>query len=562
MPFEGKNMMKKKTRRSAVIAVLLTALLAAVAIASAHAAGRGRTAQVGKVGKVVRVETGALRGRAERSTLAFHDIPYAAPPTGGLRWKAPAPAASWRGVRDATRPGNRAMQANSGFGLLPVDLNPDRTPQPMSEDSLGLNVRTTPGAHKQPVLVWIHGGSFTGGSGDAYDTTKLTQKGIVTVTVNYRLGALGFLADPALDPEGTGGDYGLQDQQAALRWVRRNIASFGGDPSRVTVAGESAGGISVAAHLVAPGSRGLFSAAILESGDASSTVPLKTAQRMSERFTTETLGLKRGPGLANRLRALDAKTVTDKQGGLAYPVPLGHLNYTTGPWLVSGGSVLPEDPATAIREGRAAKVPVLTGTNKDEMRVYGFLMAQFNSPVTEQSYGTHLTDEAGACALAHYPLSSGEQPAVALGRALTDGWVGDVRHQAHNLARHAPVYAYEFADRAPALPGADFDLGAYHTAELPYLFDVADLPVRLTGEQEELSRRMVDFWANFITTKNPNGAAATTSWPQLPAAVSLAKGGATVTTGFAAEHDWAFWKSRPRTSVQAGDGAPPRFSPR
>ncbi|MBB4684434.1 carboxylesterase/lipase family protein [Amycolatopsis jiangsuensis] len=522
------------------VKALFAALLLTVGIlpAQAHAATH--------ISDQVRIETGAIHGRVEQGTLAFHNIPYAAPPTGDLRWKAPAAAASWHGVRDTTRPGNRAMQPEDSFGLLPVNLAPGRTPQPVSEDSLNLTVRTTPDAHKNPVLVWIHGGSFTGGSGDAYDTTKLTKKGIVTVSVNYRLGALGFLADPALDPEGTGGDYGLQDQQAALRWVQRNIAAFGGDPGRVTIAGESAGGISVAAHLVAPGSRGLFDAAILESGDASSTVPLKAAQEASKRFTGDTLGVKRGPGLAARLRALDAKTITAEQGKLAFPVPLGRLDYATGPWLVSGGTVLPEDPATAIRAGRAAKVPVLTGTTKDEMRVFGFLRSQSGDPVTSENYGAILTSMGGPAALAHYPLNPGDQPAITLGRALTDGWVSDVREQGLQLARNAPVYAYEFTDDAPTLPGSDFDLGAYHTAELPYLFDVADLPLRLTAEQQRLSQRMIGFWAEFARTGNPNGHSPTTSWPRLPAAVSLGDGRADVTSTaeFAAEHDWDFWKTQ------------------
>ncbi|KAA2252912.1 carboxylesterase family protein [Solihabitans fulvus] len=535
-------------KRIAPLAVLLSSLVVVLGMAPATAAGLDRSdvaAQQAKGERVVRVETGALRGRDAHGTWTFDDIPYAAPPVGALRWSPPQPAAAWSGARDATRPGNRAWQAkDNGFGLLPVDLNPGRTPQPMSEDSLDLNVRT-PGGTDRPVLVWIHGGSFTGGSGAAYDTTKLAAKGIVVVTINYRLGALGFLADPALDPQGTGGDYGLQDQQAALRWVQRNIASFGGDPHRVTIAGESAGGISVAAHLVAPGSRGLFSAAILESGDASSTVPLAKAREASETFVTKTLGVPNGPDRAASLRALGAKEITDKQDQLTYPIPLGHLNYSQKPWLVSGGSVLPEDPATAIRAGRAARVPVLTGTNKDEMRILGFLVAK-SGPVTSASYGDYLDFMGGPAALVHYPLVPGAQPPVALGAALTDGWVGDVRDQALALSRRAPVYAYEFADRAPALPGATFDLGAYHTAELPYLFGVADLPVRLTADQQRLSRQMVDYWANFVRTGNPNGIRTATTWPTLPAAVSFGNGATTIDSTFLADHQWDFWSTQRR----------------
>ncbi|MGC0417808.1 carboxylesterase/lipase family protein [Embleya sp. AB8] len=542
-----------KSKVAALVATTTAAVLGlgttpGTAVASDGGAPPGRAV---RPASVVRTDSGALRGAADHGTWTFDGVPYAAPPVGDLRRRSPAPVTPWTGVRDATRPGNRAMQPADGSGLLPVDLNPGHTPRPMSEDSLDLNVRTPFGSHL-PVLVWIHGGSFTGGSGAAYDTSALARKGIVVVSVNYRLGPLGFLADPSLDPEGTGGDYGLQDQQAALRWVKRNIAAFGGDPHRVTIAGESAGGISVAAHLVAPGSLGLFDAAVMESADASSTIPLETARQTGADYVTNVLGVPTGPDRARQLRDLDVRKITAAESRsatkLGYPIPLGRLpTYGRGSWLVSGGSVLPENPADAIRAGRAARVPVLTGTNKDEMRIFGFLMEKAGYPITDASYPGNLRDMGVPAALDRYPLTAGARPPVVLGTALTDAWVGDVRSQAHDLAKYAPVYAYEFADTAPALPGQAFDLGAYHTAELPYLFNVADLPVRLNAEQRRLSRQLIEYWANFVRTGDPNGPRVRTTWPTLPSAVAFRPGGTVVAHDdeFAAEHNWAFWRNQP-----------------
>ena len=217
---------------------------------------------------------GTVRGVVESDHRLFADIPYAAPPVGPLRFRPPAQAKAWKGVRDATKPGPRCIQdpgADPEFG------------RQSDEDCLTLNVWTpTTTTPPKPVMVWIHGGSFTGGSGKIYDGQWLVERGdIIVVTINYRLGTLGFLAHPGLGPPGDVGNYGLQDQQAALRWVRDNIANFGGDPEKVTVAGESAGGMSVCDHLVAPGSQGLFRAAIIQSAPCEAQADLPAAERSS-----------------------------------------------------------------------------------------------------------------------------------------------------------------------------------------------------------------------------------------------------------------------------------------
>ena len=261
------SVMPAKVRRpglAVATALMLVALLAGCA--------RGATAAIDVPDDpgVVQTKEGALRGTVAADHRLFAGIPYAAPPVGPLRWQPPAPVPSWDGFRDATRPGPMCIQDVSN------DVDGRRT----SEDCLTLNVWTPPPSDEpRPVMVWIHGGSFVNGSGDIYNARRLASRGdIVVVTINYRLGALGFLAHPALGPAGDVGNYGLADQQAALRWVHDNIAGFGGDPSKVTIAGESAGGMSVCDHLVAPGSEGLFSAAIIQSGPCRAQYDLPTAE--------------------------------------------------------------------------------------------------------------------------------------------------------------------------------------------------------------------------------------------------------------------------------------------
>src|SRR5512133_2856703 len=266
--------------RRALLAAI-SAPLAALTFAASGAATVGTGSAPGGSAPIVRTDSGAVRGVAVTGGYVFRGLPYAAPPTGDLRWRAPRPPASSRGVRDATQYAASCPQQPSGFA----------GPGPFSEDCLYLNVSTpTLRRHaRRPVLVWIHGGGFTQDASRNYDGSKLAAAGIVVVTINYRLGALGFLAHPALAsrPGGPAGNYGLMDQQAALRWVQRNIARFGGDPHNVTIAGESAGGLSVLAQMVSSGARGLFQRAIVQSGTfALNQRPLATAEAAGQTFAT------------------------------------------------------------------------------------------------------------------------------------------------------------------------------------------------------------------------------------------------------------------------------------
>ena len=273
----------------AVAGVVLGSLVATAPAMSMSTAG-GR---VGRNGPVVRTSGGAVRGMASGGVTEFLGIPYAAPPVGALRWRPPQPAARWFGVRDATQFGPHCPQLASPFGQAST-----------SENCLFLNVFTPSwrrARRHHPVMVWIHGGALVTGESDDYLPTKLVQEGVTVVTINYRLGALGFLAHPALaDARGQSGDYGLMDQQAALRWVQRNIANFGGDPRNVTVFGESAGGLSTLSQVASPQARGLFDKAIVESGSYNLTqASLSSAESAGEAFATKA-GCARKPSAPRR----------------------------------------------------------------------------------------------------------------------------------------------------------------------------------------------------------------------------------------------------------------------
>ncbi|HET9564033.1 MAG TPA: carboxylesterase family protein, partial [Mycobacterium sp.] len=441
---------------------------------------------------------GKVRGVVESDHRLFAGIPYAAPPVGPLRFQPPAPAKAWTGVLDATKPGPTCIQdpgADAEFG------------RQSDEDCLTLNV-WTPAAKGQPkpVMVWIHGGSFTGGSGKTYDGKWLVSRGdIIVVTVNYRLGTLGFLAHPALGPPGEVGNYGLEDQQAALRWVRDNIADFGGDPAKVTVAGQSAGGMSVCDHLVAPGSKGLFRAAIIQSAPCGAQADLPTAERSSVDYAARA-GCADPKTAAECLRALPV----DK---LREPVIFYNIGEDALPGPVTGTTVLPVAPVTAIARGDTARVPVLIGTNRDEFTLFVALeYLRLGKSYTAEQYPELLRDTFGANAVAvgeRYPLHNyGGNVPVAYSAAVTDGVFACVSERmSGDLARVGPVFAYEFNERdAPApepMRTLPFPVGASHSLELRFLFEAAGAPP-LNPAQQSLSDQMIDYWSRFITTGVPN----------------------------------------------------------
>lgn len=520
-------------------AALVTALVTVVGCGGGSAPGPGAKPAAPTDPAVVQTSTGAVRGVLGPDFRLFSGIPYAAPPVGPLRWQPPEPPAHWDGVRDATKPGVRCIQDTA--------YDPDFG-RPTGEDCLNLNVWTPTGATPaapRPVMVWIHGGGFLNGSADIYDGRWLTTRGdIVVVTVNYRLGALGFLAHPALSRNGQSGNYGLADQQAALRWVRDNIAGFGGDPQKVTIAGESAGAMSVCDHLVAPGSEGLFSAAILQSGPCQAQSDLPTARAVSDDYAAEA-GCTDPAAVAQCLRALPPARL---ERAPAY-VGFGP-DRLTGP--VTGTEVLPIDPMTAITSGRVARVPVLIGTNTDEFSLFVALQYLKHHELPPYRQLLDETFGAGAAAVAErYPLDHyAGNTGLAYSAAVTDGvFACPTERITAGLVHSAPVYAYEFNDRTAPAPDpmrhVPFPVGASHSLELRYLFDIGGAPP-LNPAQQVLSDQMVAYWSQFVKTGAPD-VEGQPEWPQLGAdaatgpRMSLQTGPLSITTDYAARHQCAFW---------------------
>lgn len=491
---------------------------------------------------VVQTAAGAVRGVLAEDHRLFAGIPYAAAPVESLRWRDPELPEPWQGVREATAFGPRCLQDLTG------DLELGRH---TDEDCLTLNVWTPPGAADTPraVMVWIHGGSFVAGSGGVYDARRLAARGdIVVVTLNYRLGALGFLAHPSLGAAGRVGNYGLADQQAALRWVRENIAGFGGDPSRVTLAGESAGAMSVCDHLVAPGSQGLFEAAIIMSGLCQAQVQLPVAEQRSVEYAAG-LGCPDPVTAAECLRALPGNRLR---------TPIWYYGIgddrLSGP--VTGSEDLPENPVDAFEGGRAARVPVLMGTTRDEWTLFVALQRlREGRDYTPGDYPRLLADTFGADAPAvadRYPLDAYPGVELAYAATVTDGVLAcPNRRWARALSRGAGVFFYEFNDRnAPApepLRTLPFPVGASHSLELRYLFDVGGASPP-DAAQIRLGEQMIDYWSAFVRTGVPR-APGQPEWlpigPDGQQVMSLQPDGSRMVEGFGESHRCRFWASLP-----------------
>ncbi len=529
-------MSARRIRRPAARRDLVAAIGTAILITAATACTGGAAGTVTSGSSsplVVRTADGQVRGLATPTINDYLGIPYAAPPVGALRWQPPQPPAPWHGIRDATRFAPHCPQPASPFGRASV-----------SEDCLYLNVFTSP-VHRGrglPVMVWIHGGALVSGESDDYDPSALVAHGVIVVTLNYRLGALGFLAHPALadKPGGPSGDYGLMDQQAALRWVQRNIRAFGGNPANVTIFGESAGGQSVLLQLASPTARGLFARAIAESGGyALGQASLASAEAAGRAFAAKA-------GCASQtaqcLRSLPVATILADQD-------------QTGATIDIDGQVLTQQLKSALASGQFNHVPVIDGSNHDEWRLFVALATFEGHPVTAAGYvpmiitTLHVSRSIAEIIAAQYPLADYPSPALALSTVGTDAiFACPTLLIDQSLARYVPTYAYEFNDEhAPegSLPQPGFPYGATHAAELPYLFGLPGITAAdFTPAQQRLAGAMQGAWTSFAAAGVP-AVRAGGRWPRFTAdsqlMLSLIPPLPQPEANFAAEHHCAFW---------------------
>jgi para-nitrobenzyl esterase len=493
---------------------------------------------------VVRTDHGLVRGLDQHGAREFLGIPYAAPPTGANAWRPPQPFPPWHGVRPATKPGHDCAQTGSLATGVPTTST--------FENCLFLNVYTPPRAQGRPlpVMLWIHGGGFTGGAGRIYDGAVLAARHhVIVVTINYRLSAFGFLALPSLDaesPDHSSGNYGLMDQQAAMRWVQNNAFAFGGAPGDVTIFGESAGGASVCANMASPTAFGLFSRAIAESGCIFPTPAKQVAERQ-------------GTALAKRLGCTTAATAaaclrTKPVAAILKAEPSAGLSW--GP--VAAGGTLPASPLSAFEAGQYQHVPLLQGTNHDEGRF--FVGIEFDvlghHPLTAAQYPRVVAAQFGAKAakaiLAQYPLTAFASPDLAFAKVLTDSEFSCPALLADILTQRSGTYAYEFSDPSPPNDFGikfTFPLGAAHSTELQYVFGkvpLLDITPSFKPDQAALSAQMMRYWTHFAAAGNPNGGTAP-HWarfgggtPQLQELIPKATAPESEAV-FAGFHQCAFW---------------------
>jgi para-nitrobenzyl esterase len=498
--------------------IAMTAIAAAVAMTTTYVKAM--------VPEQVKIDSGTVAGAisGQPTVRAFKGIPFAAPPVGENRWKAPQPVAKWDGVRKADAFGAPcaagAPAAGRGGGGGRAAAAPGAAPQApatprepaRAEDCLYLNVWTsaTSPNDKRPVMVWIYGGGFTGGSGGLawYDGENLASKGPVIVTLNYRLGSLGFFAHPALAKESghnASGNYGMMDAIAALQWVKKNISAFGGDPNNVTIAGESAGAIMVGALLGSPQAKGLYHRAIAESGGWMGL----TMGRMTSGQTAQANG-------AKTMEALGVKTIAELRAK-----PMNELTGLSAGGLIVDGYLIPEDVSLTFMNGKQHAVDVLTGSNKDEANfgVCQGVGGRGGGPaLTADAFKTNAQRKFGEAAdeyLRLYTVSSDAEAPSAAHIACADEINWNMRQWAVAQAKAGKkAYTYFFT-RIPTLNGAPSPQGATHTAEISYAWNNPKGQATQTWNDVDikLADTMSSYWVNFITKGDPNGNGLPT-WPE------------------------------------------------
>jgi para-nitrobenzyl esterase len=474
----------------------------------------------------LKLDAGLLGGSTSSSAnvRVFKGIPFAAPPVGALRWAPPQPVAKWSGTRDAGKFGNVCIQppgpTSGPQARTNIAVMPDSPP--LGEDCLYLNVWT--GAEKanekRPVMVWFFGGAFTegGGSPHLYDGDALARRGAVVVTMNYRLGPYGFFVHPALTAESAhkaSGNYGLMDMLASLRWVKRNIAAFGGDPGNVTVFGQSAGAMAIASLVASPQSKGLFRRAISESGAWMGLG--MAANGMRTRAQAEEVGLKAandaGVHTVAELRAMSSSDVTAKFRSAG---------------MIVDGWIIPEDPSLTFASAKQNAVDVLVGSNKDE--------SFFAASTTPEQFEQQAKERWGALAdqyLQLYPHTTAEEAARSTAESVGDGTFWHMRLYAdYQAAKGKAAWLYYFTQNPPA-PAGRPPLPATHAAEVPYVFANLGAPplfpdrsvpelAAASAPDKQLADRMASYWVNFARSGDPNAPGLPKWQPHQPRAADRA----------------------------------------
>jgi para-nitrobenzyl esterase len=445
---------------------------------------------------VVTTDKGDVQGEARSMVTSYKGIPFAAPPVGDLRWKAPAEADAWTGVLDGTEFGGSCTQ---GTGWDPGYEEPT-----LNEDCLYLNVyRPSNDSADLPVFVWNHGGGNVAGAGRDTNPDKfVTRSDVVYVTINYRVGAMGWLDTSELEadnPDGSAGNFGLLDQQAALRWIETNIGAFGGDANNVTLAGQSAGASNTCAQLASPGAEGLFDRAILQSGGCSARTP-EVAQESGAQFA-EALGC---TDSATQLECLRNATPAE--------VLAAQTEYRqSGP--VAGNEVLPVDPLELLKAGELTELPVIVGGTSDESQQSVFGTYDYvGNPITEASLSELITTtypESAADVAAAYPVANYVSPTVAWGDIQSDQRACRDQTLRERLSANTDTYAYEFAEQdGPPFTsiwrlGVDYPFGATHVNDLGYLWDYLGTSLPFSTDQVSLSNQMISYWSSFAINGAP-----------------------------------------------------------
>ena len=493
---------------------------------------------------VVEAPAGTVEGKAAGKVRVFKGIPFAQPPVGPLRWKPPVALPAWQGVRKAQSFGAACVQPRpTAIGIY---TNP---PAKVSEDCLTLNIWAPEAAKDAPVIVWIHGGALTNGYSHEgmYDGARLAARGAIIVSINYRLGALGYMAHPDLSkesPDGVSGNYGLLDQIAALEWVKANIGAFGGDAGNVTIAGESAGALSVMYLMTAPPARGLFHKAIAQSAYMISTPSLREARHGE--IPAEAMGTKVAAALGaadlTALRAMDAVALTEGAAKAGY-----------FPWGTVDDKILPRQLVDSFDRGEQAPVPMIAGFNIGEIRSLRMLAPP--APTSAAAYEGAIRERYGDLAdawLKLYPARDLNEAVIATTRDALYGWTSE-RLAVKQSALGQPAYLYLFDHGYPATSEAG--LHGFHAAEIPFVFGTAtDTPpywpkIPDTVAERRFAAAMGDYWVSFARTGKPEAAGQAVWRPYGQDAAFLAfadvpRAGARLMPGMYALHEAAMCRRR------------------